>query len=175
AIAIDGEPVTGAELRRRRAADADVILRLSYLDASDQRALFEPRRAPLPEAPAAPATAPLPEAPIPPAGRVPSRRSDRSSSDRVRIGGGVEVGADEIVNGDVVAIGGGARVEGQVRGDVVAIGGSVDLGPQASVAGDVTVIGGPLHRDPAARVGGEIHEIGLGDVNFWPGARRFGP
>ena len=41
--------------------------------------------------------------------------------------------------------------------------------------GDVTVVGGPLHRDPAARVGGEIHEIGLGDVNFWPGWRRMWP
>ena len=172
AIAIDGVPVTGAELRRRLGADADSIIRLSYLDASEQRALFEPRRI-LPEPPPAPA---LPEAPIPPtpptAPRFP-RRGDRSS-DRVRIGGGVRVGPDEIVNGDVVAVGGGAQVEGQVRGDVVAIGGGIDLGPQANVGGDVTVIGGPLHKDPSARVGGEVHEIGLGDVNFWPGWRRFG-
>jgi hypothetical protein len=92
----------------------------------------------------------------------------------VRIGGGVRVGQDEIVDGDVVAVGGGAQVDGQVRGDVVAIGGGIDLGPQANVGGDVTVIGGQLHKDPSARVGGEIHEIGLGDVNFWPGWRRFG-
>jgi hypothetical protein len=39
----------------------------------------------------------------------------------------------------------------------------------------VTVIGGPLHRDPAARVAGEVHEIGLGDINFAPGAWRLGP
>ena len=43
AIAIDGEPVTGAELRQRLDADADLVLRLSYLDAPAQRALFGPR------------------------------------------------------------------------------------------------------------------------------------
>jgi hypothetical protein len=173
AIAIDGLPVTGAELKRRLGADADLIIRLSYLDASEQRALFGPRQGRPPEAPNASTPPTSPEAPIPPTAPDRPRRGDRSS-DRVRIGGGVQVGADEIVAGDVVAIGGGARVEGQVHGDVVAIGGSVDLGPKADVGGDVTVIGGPLHRDPGARVGGEIHEIGLGDVNFWPGLRRFG-
>jgi len=172
-IAIDGEPVTGAELRRRLDGDADVILRLSYLDAPDQRALFEPRQPQLPEAPESPVGPASPATPTPPSAPTRSRRQNRSS-DRVRIGGGVEVGADEIVAGDVVAIGGGAKVDGQVRGEVVAIGGGVDLGPQANVEGDVTVIGGSLHRDPAARVAGEIHEIGLGDVNFWPGLRRLG-
>jgi len=43
----------------------------------------------------------------------------------------VQVSADEVIAGDVVAIGGGAKVDGQVRGEVVAIGGGVDLGPQA--------------------------------------------
>ena len=68
AIAIDGEPVTGAELKRRLGADADLIIRLSYLDASEQRALFEPpaagaptaeRRRPKPQA----AEAPIPQRP----------------------------------------------------------------------------------------------------------------
>ena len=172
-IAIDGQPVTGAELRQRLDGDADLILRLSYLDAPDQRALFEPRPPQLPEAPESPISPAAPAAPTPPNAPTRSRRSN-SSSDRVRIGGGVEVGAGEIVAGDVVAIGGGAKVDGQVRGEVVAIGGGVDLGPQANVEGDVTVIGGALHRDPSARVAGEIHEIGLGDVNFWPGLRRLG-
>ena len=81
------------------------------------------------------------------------------------------MGTDEVVNGDVVAVGGGANIDGPVRGDVVAIGGGIDLGPHADIQGDVTVVGGPLHRDPAARVGGEVHEVGLGDINFSP--RRF--
>ena len=177
AIAINGEPVTGAELRRRLSADADLIIRLSYLNASEQRALFDPRSSSQPSPPAAP-TAPTAtaEANPPAESTAPTRprRLDRSS-DRVRIGGGVQVESGETINGDVVAIGGGANVDGQVRGDVVAIGGGITLGPQADVEGDVTVIGGSLHRDPASRVGGEIHEIGLGDVNFWPGWRRLWP
>ena len=52
AIAIDGEPVSGAELRQRLESDADSIIRLSYLDAAAQRALFAPAAAPRP-APAA--------------------------------------------------------------------------------------------------------------------------
>jgi hypothetical protein len=180
AIAIDGQPVTGAEVRRRLEQDADLVLRLSYLDAADQRALFAPRQLPpveAPDAPVAPAPPAAPATPTPPGSpdESESRRRSNRSSDRVRIGGGVEVGVDEIIEGDVVAIGGGATVDGQVRGEVVAIGGGVTLGPRADVAGDVTVIGGPLQRDPASRVGGEVKEIGLGDVNFWPGWRRGWP
>lgn len=175
AIAIDGEPVTGAELRRRLDADADLILRLSYLETSAQRALFEPQP---PTPPAAPVPPTPPEAvtqptdPAPPTEPTPRRGGPRSS-DRVRIGGGVRVGADEVVDGDVVAIGGDANVDGQVRGDAVAIFGNLELGAGAGVDGDAIVIGGALRREPGARVGGEIHEIGLGDVNFggwwhWP-------
>lgn len=175
AIAIDGELVTGAELKRRLNADADLIIRLSYLEPSEQRALFEPPAAPnAPAAATAPAAPAAPTAPIAPTAPSAPLSSARSS-DRVRIGGGVQVGTDEIVNGDVVAIGGGARVDGSVRGDVVAIGGGVDLGSHADVLGDVTVIGGPLRRDPAARVGGEVHEIGLGDINFAPRVRHLWP
>ena len=80
AIAIDGEPVTGAELRRRLDADADLILRLSYLEAPEQRALFEPRgprpphRQPLPRVPTPPAEATPPTDPAPPAEPGPRRR-----------------------------------------------------------------------------------------------------
>ena len=28
-----------------------------------------------------------------------------------------------------------------------------------------------LRRDPAARINGEVKEIGLGEINFWPGFR----
>jgi hypothetical protein len=175
-IAIDGTPVTGAELRRRLDADADLIIRLSYLDSSAQRALFESRQArpPAEATPEAPASAP-PVVETPPGDESRPRGRGRRSNDRVRIGGGVSVNADETIDGDVVAIGGPANVEGVVHGDVVAIGGPVSLGPRADVQGDVTVIGGPLRRDPSARVNGEVHEIGLGDINFWPGWRRVFP
>jgi len=166
-IALDGDPVTGAELRRRLGDDdAGLVRRLSYLDSSRQRALFGAPRSPQ----AAETSLPPPEAPaIPPPPPTPPRpRGPRRNSDRVRIGGGVQVDEGEVITGDVVAIGGGARVDGQVRGDVVAIGGSVDLGPHADVQSDVTVVGGSLRRDPAARVGGDINQIGWGDMNFWP-------
>ena len=183
-IALDGDLVTGSELRRRLGGDdADLVIRLSYLDASQQRALFEPRQSlrraePNLPAPPAPPALPPPAPPLPPqpsradevARRVRERMRTRlgRGSDRVRIGGGVQVDEGEVVNGDVVAIGGGARVDGEVRGDVVAIGGGVDLGPHADVQSDVTVVGGSLRRDPAARVGGDINQVEFGDINFWP-------
>ena len=202
AIAIDGEPVSGAELRQRLEADADSIIRLSYLDAAAQRALFAPaptsRPAPAagdpapapPDAPASPASPETPSVPVPPQTPEPNPRprGGRSNGDRVRIGGSVEVGPNEVVNGDVAAIGGNSTVRGQVlgdvvaiggtatidgpvRGDVVSVGGGTTLGPQAEINGDVVVVGGPLRRDPAARINGEVKEIGLGEINFWPGFR----
>jgi len=197
AIAIDGEPVTGSELRRRLAADADAIIRLSYLSTADQRALFEQATAPAapqPPAPPAPPAAPeppqAPEAPRNP-NPNPRPRVGRGGGDRVRIGGSVEVGPNEVVNGDVAAIGGSSTVRGQVlgdvvaiggtamidapvRGDVVSVGGGTTLGPQAEINGDVVVVGGVLRRDPAARINGEVKEIGLGEINFWPGFRPGG-
>ena len=54
------------------------------------------------------------------------------------------VNQDEVVDGDVVAIGGSVRVDGQVTGDAVAIGGGLALGPKADVQGDAVIIGGTL-------------------------------
>src|SRR5690242_18360961 len=39
-IALDGEPATGAELRRRLGDDAALVLQLSYLSEADRRNLF---------------------------------------------------------------------------------------------------------------------------------------
>jgi hypothetical protein len=170
-IAVDGEPVTGTELRDKFGADADVILELSYLSASERRALFE-RPAPSSTSTTAPPATSTPDIsprssdpdPNPP----PERRSrrGRSDDDRVHVGGSVMVNQDEVVEGDVVAIGGSARVYGTVRGAVVAVGGSVTLGPQSSVGDDVVVVGGVLHREPGAQVGGKISEVGIGALNF---------
>jgi hypothetical protein len=171
-IAIDGREVTGAEARERLGPDADAVIRLSYLDAEAQRRLFGTgSEAAQPARPAEPAT-PATEA-------RPARA--RRSGDRVRFGGSVTVGRDEVIDGDVVAIGGSASVDGEVTGDVVSIGGSVDLGPTADVRKDVTVIGGMLRRDDGARVGGEVKEIGVfGGERFrrgrfvWPGMFSWG-
>ena len=48
-IAIDGAPATGVELRNRLGADADVVLRLSYLDADARRQLLGSAAAPAPD------------------------------------------------------------------------------------------------------------------------------
>jgi hypothetical protein len=169
AIAIDGEPVTGSELRKRLGNDADPIIRLSYLDAAELRALFEQAPGQPPSAiPPVPPTPEVPAVPPPP----PARPRGQRSGDMVRIGGNVQVGAGEIIDGDVVAIGGSADVNGEVNGDVVAIGGNLTLGPEANVDGDAVVVGGVLNRNPAARVRGEINEVGFGGMGM-PGPWRW--
>lgn len=185
-IAIDGQPATGAELRARLGAQADAVLQLSYLSDEARRALFAPPPPP-PAAPAAPpappsATAPAPdisarpEAPDPPTPTRPRRsRSDRRNGDRVRIGGDVTVDEGEVVEGDVVAVGGAVRVDGEVQGDVVSVGGSVTLGPHAVVEQNVTVVGGRLHRDPGSDVRGKAQEVSLGGLDFGPWTWRRNP
>ena len=167
-IAIDGAPATGAELRDKLGADADLVLRLSYLDADARQRLFGPSVPP--PAPGPPAEAPKPRrarAASTSAGRAraaadPWRRRQR---DRVRFGGSVTVNEGEVIDGDAVAIGGSVRVDGEVRGNAVGIGGGVDLGPHADVAGDVVSIGAPLKRDPGARIGGKVVDVGTGSFN----------
>ena len=169
-IAIDGTPVSGGELREQLGADADLVLRLSYLEPDVRRALFAP---PAPSAPARPPAAvvpsepsPAPEpsaAPEPPTRPTPPRRL---SGPRIRFGGNVTVDRDEVVSDSVVVIGGSATVYGEVDGDVVVIGGTASLGPDANVTRDVVVIGGILNRDAGARIGGKLNEIGTGTIDL---------
>lgn len=167
-VAVDGQPVTGAELRSRLGADADLILPLTYLDAAQRRTLFESGRSGTAQAPAVTAPVPAPEPPGPPETPAPPAppRPRQEHSDRVRFGGSVRVEEDESINGDVVVIGGSATVEGEVIGEVVVVGGSLRLGPRANVTNDVVVVGGSLDRDPGAKVGGKIEEVGPGAFNF---------
>ena len=168
-IAIDGAPATGADVRDKLGADAELVLRLSYLDADARRAMFGPSDATHTAPPTLPPGAPeAPEAPEAPSAPAPLRT--RHSDARVRIGGSVTVDADETVS-DVVVIGGTARVMGEVDGDLVVIGGAAYLGPHAEVRKDVTVIGGTLSRDPGAHVGGRVNDVGPGaNLRGW----RFG-
>ena len=172
-IAINGVPVSGRELRERVGADADAILRLSYLDAKALRELFGPvaaereiqpdREAPLP-----------PEAPPAPS----PRRGRRSGGDRVRVFGDVVVDEGEQVSGQVVAVLGSVRIDGEVSNQVVAVLGSVDLGPHAIVRGDVVTVGGRLRRAPGSQVEGAVTEVPLSDVGarvHAPWVDRWGP
>jgi hypothetical protein len=115
AILINGNPVTGQELRDRLGSDAEAVLQLSYLGADARRALLEPGE-PV-EAPRTGTPPPQSESP-PPAPEPPDRtpRRQRASGDRVRILGDVTVREDEAVQGDVVAVIGSVRVDGEVRG-----------------------------------------------------------
>jgi len=172
-IAVNGEPVSGAELIQRLGQpDASLILALSYLEPARVHALFgvrptEPPSIPPPEAgERAPApTADLPEGPEAASGRRESRRNivrELTRSDaRIHVGGGVEVRESESVDGPVVAVGGPAIINGEVRQDVVAVGGDVRVGPRGRVLGDVTTVGGNIDKDPQGEIVGRRNQVGI--------------
>ena len=173
-IAIDGQAVSGGEVRERLGADAPLILQLSYASTEELRRTFGPEPAVPPAAVPAPAAPPAVPDP-PPSMEVPSGDRDaggswegrdsrrrQSSGAKVRFGGSVTVREDEHVHDAVVAIGGSVSVRGHVDGDVVAIGGGVHLGPDAVVRGSVTSIGGGIRREDGAQVYGEVVELGVG-------------
>lgn len=89
-----------------------------------------------------------------------------TSQDVVRMGEPIEIGADQIVEGDVVAIGGPITILGKVYGDVVAIGGPVTLKAGSTVNGDVVTIGGNLDREEGAVVLGQNVSMGFVPKEF---------
>jgi hypothetical protein len=142
-IAIDGTPATGGELRRKLGPDADLVIRLSYLDVDARRALFGAGSTGAAEPPPRP------------------RRMRHLEAERVRVGGNVTVDDDETVT-DAVVIGGSLDVQGHVLHDVVVIGGILTIGPHAEIGRDITVIGGMIRRDPGAQVAGRVNQVGTG-------------
>src|SRR5688572_23885325 len=94
AVSIDGMTATGEQLRMRLGADADLILRVSYLDAAQQRQLAGDAPPPVGAPPGA--TSPPPVPPVPP---VPENRPPRArrGEEIVRFGTDVTVDRDEIV------------------------------------------------------------------------------
>jgi hypothetical protein len=151
-VSVDGQTLTGVQLRERLGADADLVVQVSYLAPEQQREL----------AGAAVAAG----APQPP----PVERTEVTRGERVRFGGDVTVGRNERLDGDVVAIGGSVDVQGEVTGDAVSIGGTLTLGPDAIVRGDAVSVGGSLNRSPGARVEGDLVEVGPGGRGFGRGA-----
>ena len=161
-VVIDGNPVTGGELRNRAGEDADLILRLSYLDAAATRTFLRNERTE-PERPTekTPAAGETTVPPVEQHDEHPERRM-RSTGDRVRVLGSVYVGRDEEVSGQVVAVLGSVHIEGTVRDQVVAVLGSVDLGPDAVVHGDIVSVGGQVRKAPGAHADGAVTEVALG-------------
>ncbi|MCX6544744.1 MAG: hypothetical protein NTV05_10080 [Acidobacteria bacterium] len=171
-VLVDGNPVTGSELKQRLGADSDLVVQLSFLDATSRRQMFESAKpATSAEAGARTTTEPkTSEAPVSPgeSGTSVSRAWEDESNNRdrvryggarVRIGSDVRVGENEEVGSDIVAVLGSIYVDGRVNGEVVAVGGGVHLGPKADVRGDVTSVGGGIERDAGATVSGQINEV----------------
>ena len=161
-IAVDGTPATGAQLRERLGADADLVLQVSYLSPAALRAWDAPP--PPPPAPSEPPSTPA--VPDTDSSETPSEPADdihwRKSSAKVHIGSSIVVDEDERVTDPVVAVGGSVTVLGRVDDDVVAVGGSVRLGPRAHVSGDVTSVGGGVHQEKGATIGGAVNEVRIG-------------
>ncbi len=170
-VLIDGTPVTGRELRERLGSDADLVLQVSFLDASGRRA-FLAVPSPIEPAPEAPVVVPAP-APTPDTSREEWKETARyrHGGARVRLGGDVSVDENEAVGDDVVVVFGSARINGRVEGAVVAVGGSVVLGPKAYVGGDVTAVGGGIERASGAVVEGQINEVRFSSPHIGPFVR----
>lgn len=161
-ISINGETVTGRELRDRVGADAEVILRLSYLDAAARRDVMAPLGAPQPPPPPA---APIERQTDRVDSAAPEAQSaprQRASGDRVQIFGDIHVREDESLSGQAVAVMGSVRVDGEVGDQVVAVMGSVHLGPNAIVRGDIVSVGGRVHRAAGAQIRGDVTQVALG-------------
>jgi hypothetical protein len=174
-IEVDGAPATGALLREKLGADADLVLQVSYLSTDALTGWYAPPPAPVsPPAAAAPPVAPEAAPPSPPADESADEHSDdhrddehwRRSAARVNIGGDITIEPDERVSDPVVAVGGSVTVLGHVDDDVVAVGGSVHLGPKAVVRGNVTSVGGRVEQAHGAVIRGEVNEVRFGSPNF---------
>lgn len=150
-VTVDGETLTGAQLRDRLGRDADLVLQVSYLDRQQQREL---------------AGAPSEASAAGGSATQTIERTQITRGDRVRFGGDITVVRNERLEGDVVALGGSLDIQGEVTGDAVSIGGTLTLGPDAAVRGDVVAVGGALNRAPGARIDGEIVEVGRGGPGF---------
>lgn len=170
-VTVDGETVTGRQLQDRLGRDADLVLQVSYLDRNGQRELIAA------DAGTAAAAA-APSSTIPPSERAETfERTQVRRGDLVLFGRPVRIGRDERVQGDVVAIGGSADVNGEITGELTVIGGPANLGPEAVVRGDVTVVGGPLSRAAGSRVFGKVDEVGVNGGRLrhgWRLANLFG-
>jgi cytoskeletal protein CcmA (bactofilin family) len=170
-IAINGAPVTGAELDQRVGPDAADIRRLSFMESDARRVLFGIGPSP------ATAEGVVPDTTAADTTLVEEEDYENEegidvggSGDRVRVGAGIRVAEGELIEGDVVAVGGSVHIDGTVEGDVVAVGGGVHLGSNAVVDGDVTSVGGTIDREPGAVIHGTVDEVAFGAPHIAWGA-----
>jgi len=93
--------------------------------------------------------------------------------DRVAFGQDLVVEEGEVVEGDVVCIGGDLTVKGSVKGDAVSVGGKLTVTSTAVVDGDIVTVGGTADVSPEAEVGGEKVAV-EGDIPGLKGLKWFG-
>jgi cytoskeletal protein CcmA (bactofilin family) len=89
-----------------------------------------------------------------------------TSGDIVRFGKPIVVDVDQVVEGDVVAIGSSIRILGTVDGDVVTTAGGITLESSAKVKGDVVATFGDITIEEGAITHGEVVEIGMSGPNI---------
>ncbi len=106
-----------------------------------------------PETPAEPQVSEITEPVAPAAPVIPTPPG--KSGNITRLGSDIEIEADQVVVGDVVALGGDVTIAGHVEGDVAAMGGDVFLKSTARIDGDVVCMGGRLEEEDGAKVGGQ--------------------
>ncbi len=84
-----------------------------------------------------------------------------------KMGSDFEVADDELVQGDVVVVGGTLTVSGKVLGKAVAVAGNLNIEDSGEVKGDAVSIGGNVTRSGNAQISGQ--EIDFG--HLLPGVR----
>jgi hypothetical protein len=94
-------------------------------------------------------------------GQVKVHGGGRNDNDIVRLFSDAVVYSGDHVDGDVVAVFGSVRVEGEVEGSTVAVFGSVDLRRGAIVHGDAVAVGGVLREGEGSRVSGQTVQVGF--------------
>jgi hypothetical protein len=129
-----------------------------------------PRRRGAPSPPPAPSASEAPEAPTahaPPLDAGSNQITFGKSGNIMRVGADIHIESEQVVVGDVMAVGGDVVVDGHVEGDVVAMGGDVTLNSTARVDGDVVCMGGELHEEEGSSIGGQrVTAIGKGRRHF---------
>jgi len=86
--------------------------------------------------------------------------------DYIRVGEKIWVEENEFIQGDVISVMGGVKVEGKVSGDVVSVLGNIELGSTAVVNGDVVCILGHLTKASGTKVRGETVNVGSDKFTF---------
>jgi len=82
----------------------------------------------------------------------------------VKFGQSVHIDLNEVVEGDVVCIGGSISIDGVVRGSAVSLGGQIIVSNTGMVEGDAVAVGGHVIKHPGGNIGGE--NVSLGFVPF---------